>query len=178
MLPLVFVSHVLANYVVRAEATLSNCAAIACDPATVFGNGRCLALGQKSETEQDANGLSKALQVAPSNASDPVRVWSLVAGPRAPFAAVLACELDPGGHLVREFKAGQLVRGRIYQGGNLVDFERMIGTGGSLGCMVSRTPAFSAAATIGLAKWRNRSHISLSLTVPISLNGAASLTRP
>jgi quercetin dioxygenase-like cupin family protein len=26
-----------------------------------------------------------------------VRVWSLVASPQAPFAAVLACELDPGG---------------------------------------------------------------------------------
>jgi quercetin dioxygenase-like cupin family protein len=28
-----------------------------------------------------------------------VRVWSLVAVPRAPFAAVLACELDPGGRV-------------------------------------------------------------------------------
>ena len=31
--------------------------------------------------------------------SGAVRVWSLVAGPRAPFAAVLACELDPGGRV-------------------------------------------------------------------------------
>lgn len=28
-----------------------------------------------------------------------VRVWSLVASPRVPFAAVLACELDPGGRV-------------------------------------------------------------------------------
>ena len=36
-----------------------------------------------------------------------VRVWSLVAAPRAPFAAVLACELEPGGsvgaHVQEEF---------------------------------------------------------------------------
>jgi quercetin dioxygenase-like cupin family protein len=36
-----------------------------------------------------------------------VRVWSLVAAPRRPFAAVLACELEPGGsvgaHVQAEF---------------------------------------------------------------------------
>jgi quercetin dioxygenase-like cupin family protein len=31
--------------------------------------------------------------------SGEVRVWNLVAAPRAPFAAVLACELDPGGRV-------------------------------------------------------------------------------
>ena len=31
--------------------------------------------------------------------SGAVRVWSLVGAPRAPFAAVLACELDPGGRV-------------------------------------------------------------------------------
>lgn len=28
-----------------------------------------------------------------------VRVWDLAPGPRAPFAAVLACELEPGGRV-------------------------------------------------------------------------------
>ncbi len=36
-----------------------------------------------------------------------VRVWNLLAGPRAPFATVLACELEPGGsvgaHVQEEF---------------------------------------------------------------------------
>jgi quercetin dioxygenase-like cupin family protein len=31
--------------------------------------------------------------------SGAVRVWNLVATPRAPFAAMLACELDPGGRV-------------------------------------------------------------------------------
>jgi hypothetical protein len=38
------------------------------------------ALGQKNEAEQDALALSKALQIAASNDSEPVRVWSLGGG--------------------------------------------------------------------------------------------------
>src|SRR5262249_33993695 len=39
-------------------------------------------------------------------------------------------ELDARGEVVRELREGPLLRGRVYQGGNLHDLERMTGTGG------------------------------------------------
>src|SRR5262245_7433813 len=45
---------------------------------------------------------------------------------RTPFQ-----ELDPqSGRKLREFRDGQLQRGRVYQAGNLADFQKMIGLGG------------------------------------------------
>src|SRR5262249_12992059 len=51
------------------------------------------------------------------------------------------------------------------------------GEGGRGAGRPARAPAFSAAATTGRAKYRNRFHISRSLTSPISLKGGASLMR-
>ena len=45
---------------------------------------------------------------------------------RTPFQ-----ELDPQtGRKLREFRDGQLQRGKVYHGGNLLDFEKMVGVGG------------------------------------------------
>jgi HAD superfamily 5'-nucleotidase-like hydrolase len=45
---------------------------------------------------------------------------------RTPFQ-----ELDPQtGRKLREFRDGQLQRGKVYHGGNLPDFEKMVGVGG------------------------------------------------
>ncbi|HJZ85370.1 MAG TPA: HAD-IG family 5'-nucleotidase [Polyangia bacterium] len=44
---------------------------------------------------------------------------------RAPFS-----EIDASGHPLRQFREGQLLRGRIYECGNLYDLERMAGAGG------------------------------------------------
>jgi HAD superfamily 5'-nucleotidase-like hydrolase len=39
-------------------------------------------------------------------------------------------EIDASGRVLREFREGTLQRGRLYQGGNLPDFERMAGSTG------------------------------------------------
>jgi quercetin dioxygenase-like cupin family protein len=43
--------------------------------------------------------LSHEVRHALFGGSQDVRVWNLVANPGPPFAAVLACELDPGGRV-------------------------------------------------------------------------------